>query len=200
MNVGYLSGTQHGSELQKEMAALERVGCERIVVGHGRQGGGHPSFGALLTDLADGQTLYVWSLDDVADSLGELVGLMSELERRNVRFRALADNFDTGGKHRTAFKTLFKQLQEFQARTIVRLESEAGARRTGRPRALSSEEVKHACELVKQGQTFDAVAKRFQVSRATLYRYFEEIKKGLYGTYGVTWSALPEAEFVLLHL
>jgi DNA invertase Pin-like site-specific DNA recombinase len=145
----------------------------------------------------------VWSLDDVADSVGELVALVLELEHRNIRFRALADGFDSRGKNKTALKMVFKELEAFQERLAMRLEgglSKSGGRRIGRRRALSREDDQRACALVKQGQSLDAVAKQFRVSRATLYRYLEQIKKGILGTYGATWSALPEDQIIFLVL
>jgi len=204
MKVGYLSGTQYPDELQREMSALKRLGCERIIVGDGwRDEVRRPVLEALLGDLSEGDMLFVWSLDDVADSLGELVAFVLQLERRNVCFRALADDFDTRGKNEAAIKILFQQLELFQERLATRFNgasSKSGGRRIGRPRSLSSQDVKRAWTLVKQGQSLDAVAKQFHVSRATLYRYLEQIKRGIFGAYGLASAHLAEGELIFIVL
>jgi DNA invertase Pin-like site-specific DNA recombinase len=178
VNIGFLRSTASMDELREEMAALEKAGCERIVVDNNpianpQQG----MLGAVVSRLSPGDSLVVWSLDSVANSMPELVGLALRLEARNVRFRSLADGFDTYGRHRAVLKATLAKLQEFERQLEIRHELEAKAhhaRRVGRPRSLSPEDVGRARVLINEGRTMDEVSREFQVSRATLYRYLEE--------------------------
>lgn len=175
MNVGFLRSSGSLDELPKEMSALERAGCERIVVdnalGPNLRAG---MLGAVIEPLVAGDCLIVWTLGSVVSSMPELIDLVLQLDARDVRFRSLSEGFDSHGRNRAAIKTVFAQLKEFQDDLVIRLQNEAPAhlvRRVGRPRALSSEHIQRARELVEQGKTMDDIAREFKVSKATLYRY-----------------------------
>jgi DNA invertase Pin-like site-specific DNA recombinase len=164
-------------ELKEVMAALEKAGCERIVVDNGPVGDPQSGMLALVVaSLADGDGLIVWSLDSVANSHSELIFLALELENRNIRFRSLTEGFDTQGRQRTAVSAILGQLREFEQQ-LARRKSQAETgqgRRSGRPRSLSAEGIKRARELLKGGGTMDEVAKELRISRATLYRYLDD--------------------------
>lgn len=176
MNIGFLRAPLSMDEMRDEMDALEKAGCERIVV-DSAPAAHLPSgmLAAVLSRLSSGDTLLVWGLDSVANSMPELVELALQLEDRNVRLRSLHDGFDTHGKSRAVLKSFLQQLQEFQQQSYLRHEAEAAAaRRVGRPRSLSPEKLERAHHLLAEGHNMDEVAKEFQVSRATLYRYLHE--------------------------
>ena len=178
MNIGFLRSSAFIEELQKEMSALEKAGCERIVVDNAPVSGGPAGMlGAVLVRLSAGDTLAVWSLESVADSMSQLIDLALQLEAKNVRFRSLSEGFDTHGRNRAAIKSLLGHLKEFERQLDLRHQSEAMAnlaRRVGRPKALSPEVAQQARALIKEGLKMDDVAKQFHVSRATLYRYLED--------------------------
>lgn len=175
MNVGYLHSTASMEELKEELAAFERIGCQRIVVDNAPNLEGRiETLKALVERLGAGDTLIVNSMVEVADSMPEFVKLILELEERGVRFRSLAERFDTSSKHRAILKTVLQQLQELQEMLIRRHEAAAHAaarHRVGRPKSLSHEAIYQARALIKQGRNIDEVARQFRVSRATLYRY-----------------------------
>jgi DNA invertase Pin-like site-specific DNA recombinase len=175
MNVGYLHSTASAEALREELAAFERIGCERIVVDNAANLENRiETLQALVARLGAGDTLIVNSMAEVADSMPQLVKLILELEERGVRFRSLAERFDTNSKHRAILKTVLQQLQEFQELLMRRHEASARAaarHRVGRPKSLSNEAAKQARALIKQGRSIDEVAEQFHVSRATLYRY-----------------------------
>lgn len=176
MNIGFLSSTATMEELRDEMGALEEAGCERIVLDNSLSP--TPStgtLGAVISRLADGDSLIVWSLDCVAGSMPELVELILQLDGRNVRFRSLKEDFDSHGRNRALLRATLDQLMQFESQLKLRQEAAAHhARRVGRPRALSEEDIQRAHKLLNEGRVMDDVAKELHVSRATLYRYLEE--------------------------
>ena len=179
LHVGFLRKLRSVDDLTEEMTALEEAGCERIVVetGPAASDGIGGLLGTVVERLSDGDALMVWSLDSVARSLRELIDLAIDLEARNVRFRSLTDGFDTHGRQRSAIRTTLVQLQAFKRRVQSRRDIEAANnhdRRVGRPRSLSPKDIEDARSLIKQGNTLDDVARKFNVSKATIYRYLEE--------------------------
>lgn len=175
MKAGYLIGTPPGA-LRQSLTALKRAGCERIVVEDEGARDTKNTLQGLVRRLARGDTLVVWTMASVANSMPELVKLILELEDKGVRFQALAEKFDTGGKQKLALKSLLRQLQLFEdellerKKTVVR---RRGGQRPGRPKSLSRESVSAARKLLKKGVPISEVAQKFHVSRATLYRYLE---------------------------
>jgi DNA invertase Pin-like site-specific DNA recombinase len=178
VHVGFLRKLRSVDDLSDEMTALENAGCERIVVetGHPPGDGTGGLLGTVVERLSDGDTLTVFSLEAVAGSLRELIDLALDLEGRNVRFRSLSEGFDTHGRQRVAIRATLVQLREFKQRVVSRRQSEAASkqdRRVGRPRSLSPNDIESARSLIKQGSSLDDVARKFNVSRATIYRYLE---------------------------
>ena len=175
MNIGFLRSTASMGELREEMAALEEAECERIILDNGLSATPNAgTLGAVISRLSDGDQLTVWSLDCVASSMPELVELILQLERRNVRLRSLKEGFDSHGRHGAFLKVTLEQFSEFQRELKVRQEEAHHARRVGRPRALSEEDIERAQRLLNEGRVMDDVAKELHVSRATLYRYLDE--------------------------
>jgi DNA invertase Pin-like site-specific DNA recombinase len=177
MNVGFLRNTDSSEQLQEEIAKLEKAGCERIVVDNNAVSDPHEGMlGALISRMSSGDALVVLSLDTITNSMPELVDLVLEMEAKNLRLQSLAEGFDSHGKHRASTKALFSQLLQFQQQLEARLRNEAAtlsARRVGRPKSLSTEQIEAAREMVKGGRPMDEVAQHFGISRATLYRYLE---------------------------
>jgi DNA invertase Pin-like site-specific DNA recombinase len=178
MKIGYLRSDAPVEELQTKLEALEKAGCERVLVDTGQKGDHHAgTLGAILSRLSDGDSLILWSLDAVACSMPQLIQLALELDARNVRLRSLSEGFDTAGKYRPGIITLLRYLQQFQNQLTKRYETLTDAlagRRPGRPRSLSKDDVERARSLVDEGLSIDEAARQFQVSRATLYRYLQD--------------------------
>src|SRR5687768_3483586 len=95
------------------MSALEEAGCERIVVESGNIA--NPEmFKSLARGLSPGDCVVVLNLLAVASSLSEFVGLAAELGSRDIRLRALSEEFDTHGPHSDAIRSLLWQLLRFE--------------------------------------------------------------------------------------
>jgi DNA invertase Pin-like site-specific DNA recombinase len=120
----------------------------------------------------------VYRLDRLGRSLPHLIQLMTDLERREIGFRSLAEAIDTttpGG--RLAYH-LFGSLAEFE-RAILRERTQAGlmaarqrGRRGGRPKSLTPEKHEAARNLLNAGTPAKDVAVALGVSVPTIYRVF----------------------------
>ena len=177
MIIGYIRIGQSLDDHQDEIVALEKEGCEHVFMDYGAAGP-NPTLAAVLGDLAAGDALFVWSLDNIATSLNELISIIGELTRGRIRLRALSEEFDTQGS--TAVVKLIKRLQDFQARSAARSAPRESSVRVGRPRALSEDDVRQATSLLNEGKPLDIVAQMFGVTRPTLQRYLTEIQDESY--------------------
>lgn len=177
MKVGYVRSAASAEEVEKLLEALESAGCERIFVGSPAVSPARDStLWALVQRLKKGDTLSVGNFACIAETMPQLVSFVSELGGRGVVFESLEDGFATSPAVLDTFQRLSRFEQDLQKSEG---EGEAAHRpRMGRPRALSHEDARRAHDMVfTQGRPVERVARELGVSKATLYRYLEEVNK-----------------------
>ncbi|BAE51973.1 Site-specific recombinase [Paramagnetospirillum magneticum AMB-1] len=164
---------------QLQLDALGGVGCERIFSEHAS--GAHadrPELKAALGFARNGDTVVVWKLDRLARSTRQLIETVDMLNERGIGLRSLTEAIDTttaGGK---LIFHIFAALGEFE-RSLIIERTRAGldsarkmGRMGGRPRSLSDQDVEVArAMLASPVITVEEVARRLNVSTATLYRH-----------------------------
>lgn len=179
MLIGYARVSTQDQNTALQIEALEAAGCEKVFTekASGAQRD-RPQLKAALEYMRGGDTLVVWKLDRLARSLKQLIETVEDLEEREIGFRSLTEAIDTttaGGK---LIFHVFAALAEFE-RSIIRERTIAGlasararGKLGGRPKALSEEDLQAAkAMLADPAITMAQVAKRLNISQATLYRH-----------------------------
>lgn len=176
MHIGYTRVSTEEQDTRLQLDALTDAGCERIyqeaVSGGNRE---RPELAKCLDALRSGDTLTVWRLDRLGRSLKDLVGMVSDLEARGVAFSSLNEAIDTGSAGGKLIFHAFAALAEFE-RSLIRERTRAGlaaararGRKGGRPRKLSSDQVRKAkAMLLDPYVTKGEVARHFKVTRMSL--------------------------------
>ncbi len=167
------------TEIDLQLDALDAVHCTKTytdtISGATLS---RPELDKCLEHLREGDTLVVWRLDRFGRSLKDLISKIEALGDRGVEFVSLTEGIDTTtAQGRLAFH-LFGALAEFE-REIARERTMAGlcaarerGRVGGRPRALSEEDMPQVQALMKDPDASTSqICERFDVSKATLYRY-----------------------------
>lgn len=177
MLIGYARVSTDEQSLDLQIDALERAGCVRIFSDAGFSGAltNRPALDQAVALLQPGDTLVTWRLDRLGRSLGHLISLVTELERKRVTFKSLSDAIDTrtaGG--RLQFHML-GALAEFE-RSLISERTRAGmaaararGARVGRPAKLDVAEIKAAIAQA-QCRSLPRLAKRLNVSVSTVRR------------------------------
>ena len=119
----------------------------------------------------------VWRLDRLGRSLGDLIHLTTELRSRGVDFESLTEKIETGSSAGKLIFHVFASLAEFE-RNLIRERTMAGLRAArargrngGRPKKLKTKDIQAIRALMHAGELpVQDIAKRFGVSRSTLYR------------------------------
>jgi DNA invertase Pin-like site-specific DNA recombinase len=132
--------------------------------------------------LRPGDTLVVWKLDRLARSLRQLLDTIEQLRQRGVHFVSLTDAIDTSTPAGMLTFHILGAIAEFE-RSLIRERTNAGleaARRNGkiggRPRLMTEKDALAARALLASRTISSAdVAKRFGVSKPTMYRYINEL-------------------------
>lgn len=148
MFIGYARVSTDDQNVDLQVDALKRAGCERIFIDAGVSGSliSRPALNEALSAAAPGDTLVTWRIDRLGRSLGHLISLIEALQGRKVEFISLSDAIDTstaGG--RLQFHVL-GALAEFE-RSLISERTKAGMSSAkargvvlGRPPRLSAYE------------------------------------------------------------
>jgi DNA invertase Pin-like site-specific DNA recombinase len=136
MDVGLARVSTRDQNPGLQITALEQAGCAAIY--EEKKSGvakDRPVRNQVLAELQSGDTLTVWKLDRLGRSVDELLGIIKDLERREIRFRCLTQPIDTSTSAGRLFIGILALIAEFE-REIMRERVLAGKERQraeGRP-------------------------------------------------------------------
>ena len=179
MNIGYARVSTAEQNLTLQTDALAAAGCERIFVetASGSQRD-RPELQRALDYMRPGDTLVVWKLDRMARSMRQLIDTVELLHSKDMGFRSMTEAIDTTTPGGMLVFHIFGALAQFE-RAIIRERTRAGldaararGRKGGRRPKLSKSDIRDARALLRDPEISVAeVAKRLNVSSATLYRH-----------------------------
>ena len=181
--IGYARVSTVEQDLQLQLDALKKVGCDDAAIYTDKASGARGSRSGLdngLAALEPGDTLVVWRLDRLGRSMPHLVGLVEELLSKGIGFRSLLDSaIDTTTASGELMFNIFSSLAQFERR-LIQERTQAGlaaARARGRlggrkPIRADDPRVVTAKRLHKdRSLSIDQICAMLGVSRPTFYRY-----------------------------
>jgi DNA invertase Pin-like site-specific DNA recombinase len=178
MLIGYARVSTLEQNLDLQMDALEKAGCEKIFTDKMSGAKTRPGLDEALTFLRPGDVLVVWKLDRLGRRTVKLIQLIEELKERGIGFKSLSNAIDTTtpeGMFIYRISSSFAELERDLARerTMAGLSAaRARGRLGGRPRKLKGKQAEVAASMLRDPNTsIDEVCETFpNVSRRTLYR------------------------------
>ncbi|MFD5910198.1 recombinase family protein [Streptomyces massasporeus] len=184
--IGYARVSTKGQNLDRQIAALEGAGCERIF--SDKKSGKNTEREELwkaLDYLRPSDTLVVPSLDRLGRSIQDLIAIVAGLRQRGIGFRSLHEALDTTTPGGRLVFHVFAALAEFIRELIVQGTHEgiaaarARGQRLGRPPAMTEEQILHARSMLANPEaSISSIAKLLGVSRTTIYKYVPELRAG----------------------
>jgi DNA invertase Pin-like site-specific DNA recombinase len=184
--IGYARVSTKGQNLDRQIAALEAAGCERIF--SDKKSGKNTEREELwkaLDYLRPNDTLVVPSLDRLGRSIQDLIAIVAGLRQRGIGFRSLHEALDTTTPGGRLVFHVFAALAEFIRELIVQGTHEgiaaarARGQRLGRPPAMTEEQIVHARSMLANPEaSISSIAKLLGVSRTTIYKYVPELRAG----------------------
>lgn len=184
--IGYARASTDDQNLDLQRDALTRAGCteiyeekasgksvERIELDH------------CLRALRTGDSLSVWRLDRLGRSLPDLVRTVGDLEARGIAFESITEKIETSSAAGKLVFHVFAALAEFE-RNLIRERTHAGltaararGRTGGRRPKLDSKQIREIRALLKDPDVrVTDIAKRYGVSRATVYKHVGTVLPG----------------------
>lgn len=179
--IGYARVSTDDQTLDLQLDALQASGCD--VVYQEKASGKNKERLELehcIKALRPGDVLVVWRLDRLGRSLRDLVQIVTSLEDRQVGFESLTEKIDTTSATGKLTFHVFAALAEFE-RNIIRERTRAGlqaararGRKGGRSPVLTEKQIREVRVLMADSQvSVTDVAKRYGVSRTTLYNVYK---------------------------
>lgn len=182
MKIGYARISTKEQNLDLQIDALEKDGCERIYteIMSGTKSE-RPKLQELVNNLRPGDVIVVWKLDRLGRSLKHLVELINQFLQQEVGLRSLNDHIDTTTPQGRLIFNIFASLAEFE-RDLIQERTTAGlaaararGRLGGKPKGLSKQAESIACAaetLYKEGKlTVSEIISQLGIARATFYNY-----------------------------
>lgn len=182
MKIGYARVSTREQNLDMQIIALEKAGCEKIYeeIVSGVKAD-RPILNNLIQQLRPHDVLIIWKLDRLGRSLRNLVELIQQLIESNIGLCSLNDPLDTTNPQGRLIFNIFASLAEFE-RDVIRERTKAGlsaarmrGRIGGRPRGLSKTAETTACAaetLYKEKKlSVIEICKKLSISKSTLYKY-----------------------------
>ena len=180
--VGYarVSTREERQVLDRQVDALTKAGCEKIfdVRLSGVQAD-RPGLAACLGYLRAGDVLTVLDLDRLGRRARDLIGLIEDLEKKGIAFKALNSPMDTTTPAGRAFLQIQAAFAEMERNLIRQRVNEgltaarARGRQGGRPRVMTPERLRFAQHLMAdKTRTIPQICRELgDIPSSTLYHY-----------------------------
>ena len=182
MLIGYARVSRAAQNLDLQLVALRKAGCERIFKDNGVSGSkaSRPELDKALAALQPGDTLVVWRLDRFGRSLTHLITTITELGKRGIAFRSLHDPIDTTNASGRLVLHMLAALAEFERSLLVE-RTQAGleaAKRRGKKLGpkfkLKPPQITSIKTMVAEGKPVAEIAELLGLHRRTIYRYLKD--------------------------
>jgi DNA invertase Pin-like site-specific DNA recombinase len=182
MKIGYARVSTKDQNLELQIDALEKAGCEKIYrdIASGARSD-RPALNELLKHIRSSDVLVIWKLDRLGRSLNHLISLVNELMDKKIGLQSLNDALETTTAQGRLSFNLFASLAEFE-RDLIRERTQAGlsaararGRQGGRPKGLPQKAEATACAaetLYREGRlTVNEISEKLGIAKSTLYSY-----------------------------
>lgn len=183
MLIGYARVSTGLQNLDLQLDALEKYGCKKIF--HDKISGTKKERSGLKTALSyarPGDTIVVWRLDRLGRNIRDLIEIVNKLNEQEICFHSIQENLTMDKSNPTGqlIFHLFAAFADFERNLINertsagRIAAKARGRLGGRPQKLTQKDIEMIKALINNGTTIKDVAKKWGVSRTTIYRYLNK--------------------------
>ena len=190
MKIGYARVSTEDQNLDLQLDALNKFGCDRIfqekVSGVSKN---RKEFENMLLHLREGDTVIVWKLDRLGRSVKQLIDLMETWLKEGISFHSISDGITINDSAMSRmFYTIIAAFAQLE-RDLISERTKAGlaearkrGRIGGRPKGMSVDAKKKAQAILKLHAT-DAMSVREIMkaldvrSTSTFYKYLNWAKK-----------------------
>ena len=188
--IGYARVSTTKQDLSEQIAALKKFGCEKIFSGKhsGKAENNEEQLNELLNYIREGDTVIVTKLDRLGRSLSQCLKTLDYFKQNKIGFVALDQGIDTTKRKDPMAMAMIQLLGVFaelernfivertQGGKLAKIESGDLKAIGGRPKKLSEKAEEKLVKDILKGGSINELAKKYEVSRATISRYKKRVK------------------------
>jgi DNA invertase Pin-like site-specific DNA recombinase len=186
--IGYARVSTGHQSLDAQLDALKSAGVDtdRIysdkLSGTGKRSA-RPGLSALLDYVRSGDSIVVVGIDRLGRDAAEVMTTIKSLQDNGIVLRSLREGIDTSNATGRMIAGVLASLAELELqlgrerRAASRAAREERGMSSGRPKALSADQIRIARSLRDSGEPVPSIAKNLKVSRATVYRALNDQEK-----------------------
>lgn len=180
-NIGYIrvSTIEQNTSRQLEGLTLDKVFTDKC----SGKDTNRPQLKLLLEFIREGDTLYVHSMDRLARNLDDLRKLVTSLNKKQIKVHFVKENLIFTGENSPmsnlllsvmgAFAEFERELINERIREGVSI-AKASGKYKGRTKTCNQEQIADIKNMVANRYKITEIAKKYGVTRTTIYRYLEE--------------------------
>ncbi|MBP3041675.1 recombinase family protein [Bacillaceae bacterium Marseille-Q3522] len=177
MIIGYARVSTHDQNLDMQIDALKKYGCEKIfkekLSGTKKE---RPQLAQMLNILRSGDKIIIYKLDRISRSTKHLIELSERFEKNGVEFVSIQDSIDTSTPMGRFFFRILASIAELE-RDIISERTKSGlsaararGRNGGRPK-VNQKKLNIALKMYYSKQyAIREIVDSTGISQATLYR------------------------------
>ena len=198
MKIGYARVSTEAQNIDMQIEALKKEGCETIYQEKKSAFTNRPELDNAIKSLRVGDTLCVWAFDRLGRNMLEVMSNVKEIHDKGANVYSIAQKIDTDTPAGKIMLFNFSLFAEMEA-TLRRERAQAGialARSQGRPlgrRSGLSPAIQSKVGLVKQMYlsqspvySISQITRELKISKKTLYRCLEHTNVPLRGGLDLT--------------
>ena len=200
--IGYARVSTVKQDLSEQIAALEKFGCEKIFYGKFSGKAQNEDLDTILTRIKqnqaqldnmlnyvrEGDVVVVTKLDRLGRSLIQCLKTLDYFTQNKIGFIALDQGIDTTKRKDPMAMAMIHLLGLFaelernfivertQGGKLAKIESGDLKAIGGRPKKLSEKAEEKLAKDILKGGSINELAKKYEVSRATISRYKKRVK------------------------
>ena len=188
MIVGYARVSSNGQNLDSQLEALNKVGCEKIFQEKksGTQSTNRPELQKALEFCRSGDTFIVTRLDRCSRNVKDLHTIIDMLKEKDVDFKATNQEIDTSTSAGRLMIGLLSIVSAFE--TDLRAERQADGIKAAKAKGkkwgresvnFTDAMIQEAIEL-QDTVNNQKIADKFAIGRSTMLRYIKNYKEKIY--------------------
>lgn len=182
--LGYARVSTDHQSLDQQHDALNAAGVDRVFTDKiSGTRDDRPGLAALLDYAREGDTVVVVALDRLGRFLAGIVRTVETLNERGVMLRSLREGIDYSTAVGRMVAGIFASLAEYERELIheraavARQAARARGKQTGRPRALTPDQIRVARRMREAGESVATICTTLRVARSTVYRAFNDVEQ-----------------------
>ena len=152
MKIGYARVSTKDQDLQLQIDALNKYGCDKIFKDHGISGTKRhrPELDKCLNELKNGDTLVLYKLDRLFRSTAHFASVAVELKDKGIGLVSITQAFDTNSSSGRLMMNILSSFAEFE-RDMISERTAAGMQSAISQGKKMGPKFRYADEDIKRG-------------------------------------------------